>query len=298
MKCPKCNEEIADNSKFCVKCGFNIEESKKEEKEKKKAQQKEKFLKIKLRISLILFLILIIAIIILIGLNFFGKKSHKSDIEYDVVNEIENKVEEIEPVYGGVSLELELTEENKMLDNDNDRLTNEEEVKYGTSMTNSDTDGDGLNDYDEINRYKSDPTKYSTSDDGISDYIKVERELKINRKYTEREVKVEDVKYNYNITLKPADLNSEYYGGLMEFERDQNINSTLAVFNMLNFEGAVEYQTGDSNSILLLREGKKYTEFKNYKNENGKLIIEITKEDNYKDFVITTKENYENYKNS
>ena len=38
MKCPKCNEEIADNSKFCVKCGFNIEESKKEEKEKNKVK--------------------------------------------------------------------------------------------------------------------------------------------------------------------------------------------------------------------------------------------------------------------
>ena len=26
MKCPKCNEEIADGAKFCTKCGANIEE--------------------------------------------------------------------------------------------------------------------------------------------------------------------------------------------------------------------------------------------------------------------------------
>ena len=30
MICPKCNEKIADNSKFCTKCGANIEEVTKE----------------------------------------------------------------------------------------------------------------------------------------------------------------------------------------------------------------------------------------------------------------------------
>ena len=40
-----------------------------------------------------------------------------------------------------------------------------------------------------------------------------------------------------------------------------------------------------------------YCELQQYKNENGKLIITITADDNYKDFVITTKENYENFLN-
>ena len=30
MICPKCNGEIADNAKFCTKCGANIEEVTKE----------------------------------------------------------------------------------------------------------------------------------------------------------------------------------------------------------------------------------------------------------------------------
>lgn len=35
MKCPKCNEEIANTAKFCTKCGANIEEVKKAEEERK-----------------------------------------------------------------------------------------------------------------------------------------------------------------------------------------------------------------------------------------------------------------------
>lgn len=296
MNCPKCNSEIDSKKKFCTKCGYNLEEFQKEEKEKKKTERNKKIYKIKLKIVLVLFLILIILILVLIGLNFFGKQSHKSKEKYSVINQIEEQ----DNLYteGILNQEIELTEENKTLDYDADGLTNEEEKQYGTSMINSDTDGDGLTDYDEIKRYNSDPTKYSTSGDDISDYIKVERDLQINRKYTSSEVKPEEVEVSYNIKLIPEDINSQYYGGLEQFGNDTTVNSTQNVFNLLNFKGTVEYNTNNNDSILLLREGKEYTEFKNYKNENGKLIITITEDDNYKDFVITTKENYETYKNN
>lgn len=297
MNCPKCNSEIDSKKKFCTQCGYNLEEYQKEEKEKKKSERKEKIYKIKLKIALLLFLIFIIAILILVGLNFFGKQSHKTEKYAQLETKTQENEEEL--VYGGVDLnEFELTEENKNLDYDGDRLTNEEEVQYGTNVRNSDTDGDGLSDYDEIKKYNSDPTKYSTSGDNISDYIKVERELQINRKYTPSEVKPEEVQVSYNIKLIPEDLESQYYGGLEESNQDNIVKSSYNVFNMLDFKGTVEYNTNNKDSILLLRDGNEYSEFKNYKNEDGKLIITITEEDNYKDFVITTKENYENYKNN
>ena len=299
MNCPKCNNPIDNKKKFCTKCGCNIEEFIKEEKEKKKTKRKEKIYKIKLKIALVLFLIFIILILVLIGLNFFGKQSHKSKEKYSVITNTTNDENSEELYNTGILVdEIELTEENKSLDYDDDGLTNEEEKQYGTSMINSDSDGDGLTDYEEIHRYNSDPTKYSTSDDNISDYIKVQRELQINRKYTPSEVKPEEVEVGYNIKLIPEDINSQYYGGLEQFNNDATINSTHNVFNLLNFKGIIEYETGNTESILLLREGKNYSEFKNYKNENGKLIITITEDDNYKDFVITTKENYENYENN
>ena len=295
MKCPKCNSEINGNKKFCTQCGYNLENFIKEEKAKKKAERGEKFYKIKLKIFIVLILIFALLLIILAGLNFFGKQSHKSKEKYSIV---ENEVEEDSGItYTKSDLEIELTDENRQLDYDNDGLTNEQEAEYETSMINSDTDGDGLTDYEEVTRYNSDLTKYSTADDGISDYIKVKRNLKIDRKYTVSEVKPEEVNTSYNIKLIPDDLESQYYGGVEEYDRDKNVNSTYSVFDFTNFKGKVEYTTNSEDSILLIREGKHYTEFKNYKNENGKLIITITADDNYKDFVITTKENYENYKN-
>ena len=41
MKCPKCNEEIADGAKFCTKCGANIEEENARIAEENEKKQKE-----------------------------------------------------------------------------------------------------------------------------------------------------------------------------------------------------------------------------------------------------------------
>jgi outer membrane protein OmpA-like peptidoglycan-associated protein len=59
----------------------------------------------------------------------------------------------------------------KPVDNDPDRdgLTNDEEKQLGTDPNNPDTDGDGLNDGDEVHLYHTDPLKYDTDGDGLSD---------------------------------------------------------------------------------------------------------------------------------
>ena len=55
-------------------------------------------------------------------------------------------------------------------DTDGDGLTDGEEVnRYGTDPTKADTDGDGLTDGEEINRYGTNPTKADTDGDGLSD---------------------------------------------------------------------------------------------------------------------------------
>ncbi len=54
-------------------------------------------------------------------------------------------------------------------DADGDKLTNAEEIKYGTSPSAIDTDEDGLDDYTEVSKYKTDPLKCDTDGDGISD---------------------------------------------------------------------------------------------------------------------------------
>ena len=54
-------------------------------------------------------------------------------------------------------------------DADMDGILDETEKKLGTSNKDFDTDHDWLSDYDEINKWKTDPTKKDTDGDGFSD---------------------------------------------------------------------------------------------------------------------------------
>jgi len=54
-------------------------------------------------------------------------------------------------------------------DIDGDGLTNELETALGTNPSNSDTDGEGLNDGDEFNTYQKNPLLWDSDGDGISD---------------------------------------------------------------------------------------------------------------------------------
>jgi outer membrane protein OmpA-like peptidoglycan-associated protein/outer membrane protein W len=54
-------------------------------------------------------------------------------------------------------------------DNDGDGLTNGFEKSIGTSIDMADTDGDGLNDYEEVVKYKTNPAVADTDGDGLKD---------------------------------------------------------------------------------------------------------------------------------
>jgi hypothetical protein len=56
-----------------------------------------------------------------------------------------------------------------VVDSDGDGLTDEEERELGTSLTNKDTDQDGLFDREEVEVYKTDPLKKDTDGDGNDD---------------------------------------------------------------------------------------------------------------------------------
>ena len=58
-------------------------------------------------------------------------------------------------------------------DADNDGLMDKEEKELGTDPLNPDTDGDGLNDFDEVRKYSTNPLVVDTDKDGLSDYDEV-----------------------------------------------------------------------------------------------------------------------------
>src|SRR6056297_1971239 len=54
-------------------------------------------------------------------------------------------------------------------DSDKDGLTDSQEIELGTNPKKIDTDNDGLFDYDEVERYKTDPLNSDTDGDGFLD---------------------------------------------------------------------------------------------------------------------------------
>ncbi|MEE9432163.1 MAG: OmpA family protein [Melioribacteraceae bacterium] len=58
-------------------------------------------------------------------------------------------------------------------DADNDGLTEREEKELGTDPNVADTDGDGLNDGDEVKKYNTDPLATDSDKDGLNDYEEV-----------------------------------------------------------------------------------------------------------------------------
>lgn len=56
---------------------------------------------------------------------------------------------------------------------DEDGLTNEQEVKVGSHINDSDSDDDGLMDGTEVNEYDTDPSIADTDDDGVRDGVEI-----------------------------------------------------------------------------------------------------------------------------
>lgn len=89
-----------------------------------------------------------------LGLTFQGDRG-TSDDDMDGLMKKEEKLLKTDP---------------KNPDTDGDGLKDGEEVnKYKTDPLKADTDGDGLSDGDEVNKYKTDPLKADTDGDGLSD---------------------------------------------------------------------------------------------------------------------------------
>ena len=298
MKCPKCGKEVK-KGKFCQGCGTDVNAFK----NNKKQVRKEKVLKVKSRIALVLFLIFILLLTMIITQNLYfiknnfkySEKSETAEVrkpesvvdKVDIEKEIELANDEIP--------EFELTEDNKDEDWDKDGLSNEEEVALGTSPLFEDSDNDRLTDYDEVKNHNSDPLKYSTSGDGISDYVKVKKDLEIDKKYSEKDIELEDIKVNSSVTLVPKNAESEVLGKFEAFSKDKNVEALVNSFTVYDFEGKIEYNLDKVDVILLVCYNNKYTEYDDYSLKADKMVINIDKEDDAKVFTITTKENYNKY---
>jgi len=75
-------------------------------------------------------------------------------------------------IFGGATLQYGCSSSHKAQapkDSDHDGLTNAKEMQIGTNPNKADTDGDGLSDGAEVNKYHTNPLKKDTDGDGLTD---------------------------------------------------------------------------------------------------------------------------------
>ncbi len=101
--------------------------------------------------------IAVLSLLFLTLLSFSGCSIRKDE------KETENKI-----------LEANKREKAKNIDSDNDGLLDSEEEKLGTDKSSSDTDKDGLSDYDEVKKWKADPLNPDTDGDGYLDGLEAQ----------------------------------------------------------------------------------------------------------------------------
>ena len=105
-------------------------------------------------------------------------------------------------------------------DYDEDGLRNKKEIELGTNPTLYDTDGDNLDDYEEVNgvsskdgskRYETDPLKADTDEDGLNDDVEIKLGLDPTNPMTDGVTP--DAEKKINQTYDLVKLSSELTGG-------------------------------------------------------------------------------------
>ncbi len=174
-------------------------------------------------------------------------------------------------------VDIKLTSEELSQDTDEDGIINSKELELGLDLIDPDTDGDGLNDIDEINVHHSDPKKYSTSGDIFGDGYKIQNNIDIGSVYKEDLViKTE----NENITLfvkRAQDMEAVYklYDG--SIPSGYVLAESIKPFRVYSFGGNAKINISEPNDyeVISYDNINKVASKAKYKREKSSISIEI-----------------------
>ncbi len=128
-------------------------------------------------------------------------------------------------------------------DPDSDGLTNREEAYYGTNPIHSDSDGDYLSDYDELNTYHTDPLNADTDSDGVNDGVETEigsDPLQIETKF-ETAVSVGSVDENTPVTVSAKAETNATGAGTLQIKELAPMDNLLLSQNVAGYLGGPAY---------------------------------------------------------
>ncbi|MCU7892445.1 MAG: hypothetical protein KZQ78_12870 [Candidatus Thiodiazotropha sp. (ex Ustalcina ferruginea)] len=146
-------------------------------------------------------------------------------------------------LYYGFNPDSPSGSEETHLDGDNDGLDNLQEQTYGSQPDNpdSDSDGDGLSDGDEVNLYQSDPVSIDSDSDGLADTLEITLGTLPGNADSDGDG-LDDRSEIYDYYLDPLDTDSDHDGMSDAFE----INYELV--------GVSPYADSDDDSLTNLEE--------------------------------------------
>ena len=237
---------------------------------KKKKKKKGGCLWFLLKFIIIFWVIIGIILGVIFGVNYFSKKKE--------IKELEASIPKIS------TEEMFFSQQDKWKSEPSDivGLSKLEKLEKGLSIgDNSDTDGDGLTDKEEIEVYKTDPLKISSLGDTIPDGVKVKNSMELTKKYSSNEIENYGAFAKYDsIELKDKSIENSL-ANIYEIE-NYKVNGVSAIknYSITNYNGKVELDfskdiEGLSGYVIVKEFGDIAVEYEVLKDKNGKVSISV-----------------------
>ena len=160
-----------------------------------------------------------------------GTDMHKVDTDGDGLSDY------YEVVYAYNPLKKD-TDDNQILDYDEDYdedgLSNKDEQRYKTEMGLSDTDGEGLNDFEEVKTYETNPLVEDTDGDGLSDYDEIKIGLDPLSKDSNQDGILdseEKIKQTMEVKCEEEEIPGAITGVTLQINATGNIEETTLVYD-------------------------------------------------------------------
>lgn len=249
MFCPKCGEDLDDETSYCSNCGHNVnnrtskestsdnssersKESTREATSNKQRRGKKKSRNSKDEDSSRVSWPLILVMILVFGISGIAAPSEESTDGDNLTNEGDNKI--------GTNPKNPDTNGNDL----NDSIDLDEDIGK------IDTDGDGLDDGEEVNKYGTNPRARDTDSDGLDDIYELALQEEFSGERTDSEFDVSPTRKDVFVELD--------YDTSMDISRS-HLNEIEEEFEnapVQNYDGS----TGINLEIITQREDMRNTE--------------------------------------
>lgn len=223
-----------------------------------------------LKFIIIFWLIIGIIVGIIFGINYFNNQKEIKELEASI------------PKMSTEEILLLQEEKLKSEQSDIEGLSKWDKLEKGLSVgDNSDTDGDGLTDKEEIEVYKTDPLKVSSSGDTIPDGVKVKNSMELTKKYSSKEANNYGAFSKYETVKLKENSTENSLANIYEIENYKVSGvETVKNYAITNYSGKVDLDfskeiEGLTGYVIVKEFGETNVEYEVLEDKKGKVTVSI-----------------------